>query len=84
MYKYSLSTGIETHVMRTRPYLGTEEAVFDEVDALLAEGAGELMQVTDGGLSVYIVTLGDGRQMTYTTDVPVPDAAPEPAGEPEP
>ena len=83
-YKYSLSTGTETTIGRDTPYLGTEEAVFEEVDALLAEGGRELIRGTDRGMSVYIVTLGDGRKMTYKTDVPVPDAAPQPAGGPEP
>jgi len=65
-YRYTLSNGLITTLGRG-PYLGIEEAVWQEIEQLIEEGQGELRWGPVDGRYCYKFVLSDGKPMLYFT-----------------
>ena len=74
MYRFTLSDGLVKTLARNAPYLGSEDAVFEEIEALIAQGDGELLRSPNevSHQYCYKFILSDGTPMQYLTDSALP------------
>ncbi len=70
-HRYVLSDGSIVTVGGNDPYLGTEEATYDEVRQLFEAGKGELRyQPIANHMYSYLFVLSDGKRIVYWTYTP--------------